>query len=317
MKKEKEIPVYMFLGFLESGKTTFVQEALEGPDFLEGQRTLLLVCEEGETAYEKEKFFEPDVFVETVESEEDLTQVFLRELTKKYKPTQVMVEYNGMWQTDTFSEAMPPEWIVYQILMVADARTFQAYNRNMRNLTFDKMSMAEMIIFNRFSDKMSKQDFHKIVRVANSKAEIIYEFGPNRFELDDIKDPLPYDIDAPVINITELQYAVWYRDINEETEKYVGKTVHVKGRCLTGGGLPKDAFIFGRHVMSCCVDDIQFAGLVAKWPDSMSKIEHGGWYNVTGVVSVEFHPTYGESGPVIQVKEITKAAPPVEEVATF
>ncbi len=319
MKKEKDtdIPVYMFLGFLEAGKTTFVQEALEGPDFTDGQRTLLLVCEEGEIEYEPDEFFGPNVFVEKIENEEDLTQIHLRELTKKYKPQQVMVEYNGMWQTDTFSEAMPPEWIVYQILMIADARTFLTYNKNMRNLTFDKLKLAEMIIFNRFTDSMSKEEFHKIVRVANTKSEIIYEYGPNRFELDDIKDPLPYDIDAPIIEITELQYAIWYRDINEDTAKYIGKTVRVKGRCLTGGGLPKDAFIFGRHVMSCCVEDIQFAGLVAKWPDSQSRIEHGEWYNITGVVQVEYHPVYGESGPVIAVKEIKKAAPPVEEVATF
>ena len=43
-----EIPVYLFTGFLESGKTKFIQEALEGPDFNAGERTLLLLCEEGE-----------------------------------------------------------------------------------------------------------------------------------------------------------------------------------------------------------------------------------------------------------------------------
>ena len=44
----KEIPVYLFVGFLESGKTKFIQETFEDPNFDSGATTLLLVCDEGE-----------------------------------------------------------------------------------------------------------------------------------------------------------------------------------------------------------------------------------------------------------------------------
>ena len=44
----KEIPVYLFVGFLESGKTKFIQETFEDPNFDSGDKTLLLICEEGE-----------------------------------------------------------------------------------------------------------------------------------------------------------------------------------------------------------------------------------------------------------------------------
>ena len=46
-----QIPVYAFTGFLDSGKTKFIQETLEDERFNAGERTLLLVCEEGEEEY--------------------------------------------------------------------------------------------------------------------------------------------------------------------------------------------------------------------------------------------------------------------------
>ena len=53
-KKELEIPVYLFMGFLEAGKTTFIQETLEEDYFNDGERTLLFACEEGMEEYDEE-----------------------------------------------------------------------------------------------------------------------------------------------------------------------------------------------------------------------------------------------------------------------
>ena len=44
----QQIPVYVFTGFLDAGKTRFIQETLEDERFNSGERTLLLVFEEGE-----------------------------------------------------------------------------------------------------------------------------------------------------------------------------------------------------------------------------------------------------------------------------
>ena len=46
--KNNDIPVYLFTGFLGSGKTDFIQDTLSTPEFNGGETTLLLVCEEGE-----------------------------------------------------------------------------------------------------------------------------------------------------------------------------------------------------------------------------------------------------------------------------
>ena len=51
------IPLYLFTGFLDAGKTSFIQETMADPRFSsDGEKTLLLLCEEGEEEYDKEKF---------------------------------------------------------------------------------------------------------------------------------------------------------------------------------------------------------------------------------------------------------------------
>lgn len=314
-----EIPVYLFTGFLESGKTTFIQEVMEGDDFNAGERTLLLLCEEGEEELYPKRFFNggKNVFIETIDSEEELTRERLESLQKEHKIERVVVEYNGMWMMDRLAQNCPPEWIVYQEMMFADARTFLTYNQNMRQLMFDKMSTADLIVFNRCERDIPKEEFHKTVRIANRKAQILYEYGPDDVEMDNIEDPLPYDMGADIIEIKDEWFAEWYRDINENAADYEGKTLTVKGRSVLGGGLDKDSFVFGRHIMTCCVEDIQFGGLVCRWKDAESKLEHGGWVMITAVVRNEYHEMYGEEGPVLCCTSVEPAQEANPEVAEF
>ena len=71
------IPVYAFTGFLESGKTKFIQETLEDPRFNSGERTLLLVCEEGEEEYDATAYPHACVYKEIIEDLDELTPEIL------------------------------------------------------------------------------------------------------------------------------------------------------------------------------------------------------------------------------------------------
>ncbi|MBQ3924274.1 MAG: hypothetical protein II696_02010, partial [Firmicutes bacterium] len=262
MDNNRDIPVYLFTGFLGAGKTTFIQDILSSEEFNEGENTLLLLCEEGEVEYETEKFAFPNVLVAAIDEEKDLTKANLAHLAKEAQAERVIVEYNGMWMLESLFRNMPPEWIIYQEVTFADATTFLMYNQNMRQLTFDKMKTAELDIFNRCVRGFDKMAFHKEVRVANRRAQILYEYGPDDVEPDDIADPLPYDMDAPEIEIKDEDYAEWYRDINENPGRYDGKTLILKVRAAMVEEMPRGEFAAGRHVMTCCVEDIQFAALV-------------------------------------------------------
>ena len=316
MTEIREIPVYLFTGFLDAGKTTFIQETLEDPQFNGGERTLVLLCEEGEAELSPIKFAASNVKIVTLDDEEDLTEEYLKGLEEKYRFERIIVEYNGMWLLDNFYAAMPENWRVYQEMSFADSRTYLTYNNNMRNLTVDKLKSPEAIVFKHFDFSMDKMDFHKIVRVINRRCQIIYEYDKDHIEFDNIEDPLPYDLEAPVIEISDQDYAIWYTDMNEEEEKYYDKVMTIKGRSLLGGGLDDDEFVIGRHIMTCCIEDIQFGGLVAKY-DKAQELSHGGWVLMTAKVKKEFNHMYQSEGPVFYVTDIEKVTAPEEEVATF
>ena len=310
------IPVYLFTGFLESGKTKFVQETLEDKRFHKNERTLVLVCEEGVEEYDEEKIPTKNILFEVIDEESDLSEERLAEAAKKVKATRVLIEYNGMWQLQNLYDAMPEGWLIYQQMVFFDTSTFASYNANIRSLVVDKIQDADMVVFNRVPLGADQMPLHQAVRALSRNAEIAYEYVNGKVVYDDIIDPLPFDIDAPVIEIKDLDYALWYRDCTEEMMKYNGKTIKFKGLVATNKNFDDKTFAAGRHIMTCCVQDIQFGGLVAKYPKSR-ELDHGGWVEMTAEIVREYNDMYEAIGPVFHVKEVIKCDPPEEEVATF
>ena len=316
-----DIPVYLFTGFLESGKTKFIQETLEDKRFNgKGERTLLLVCEEGVEEYTPDSFASPNVFLELVEEESDLNREHLTALLKKHNARRVVIEYNGMWMLDSLYQNLPENWAVYQEFMFADASTFLNYNANMRSLMVDKLKSCELLVLNRFRAEMDgdKLTIHKIVRTSNRRCDIAFDYGNDHVEYDEIEDPLPFDLNASVIEIKDTDYAVWYRDLSENPANYEGKTVLFRGLVATNAKLPKGCFAAGRHVMTCCEADITYAGLLCVWdPASAATLKQRDWVMVTATVNTKYHKGYGRKGPVLTIQSVAQTSAPEEEVATF
>lgn len=312
----KEVPVYLFTGFLEAGKTKFIQESMEDSRVNNGDRTLILLCEEGIEEYDPSTFASPNVFIETIENEEDLAPAPLEKLLDAHKCVRVIVEYNGMWQLNTLYEKMPQNWVIAQEYLFCDANTFVSYNTNMRQLVYDKLRSCELVVFNRCGDDIDRMELHKIVRAASRRADIAYEKPGGDVEYDDIEDPLPFDLDAPVVDIKDRDYALFYSDLSNDFRKYNGKTLRYKGMVVKSARLPDDSFVFGRQLMTCCANDIQFTGLVCNWPEAKS-LAKGEWITATAKVNVKWHKAYGKKGPVLTVTHVEPAEPPAEPVATF
>ena len=316
MNNQREVPVYLFTGFLEAGKTKFIQETLEDKRFCNGERTLLLVCEEGEEEYEPDQFADRSVMIRTLSSPEEMTVENLSRMLIQTGAERVVIEYNGMWLLDLLYSAMPEGWMVYQEFLFADATTFLSYNANMRQLVYDKLKSCELVVFNRFRPDMDKMAFHKIVRGASRRSDIAYEYAGGKVEYDDIQDPLPFDLNAPVVEIGDDDFAVWYRDMSEEPKKYEGKTVRFRCRALQRKKLPPHTFVVGRHVMTCCVEDIQFAGLVCQ-KDDVSDIVDDSRMTLTAEIHFKFSRAYGKKGPVLTYLSHEPCEAPEQAVATF
>jgi uncharacterized repeat protein (TIGR03943 family) len=213
---------------------------------------------------------------------------------------------------------MPEAWAVYQEFMFADSGTFLAYNANMRQLMFDKLKSAELVVFNRFLPQMDKMEFHKIVRGASRRADIAYEDPKGNVVYDDIEDPLPFDLNAPIVEIGDEDYAVWYRDLSEEPDKYENKTVRFTCLALKRERVPKGCMVVGRHVMTCCVADIQFAGLICQLKSNPTEeIKDGSWISITAKINFRFHSAYMKKGPVLTYLSHEVRTAPDPEVATF
>ena len=314
--QQEFIPVYLFLGFLEAGKTLFIQDALEDPKFNNGERTLLLVCEEGMEEYDTSKFEELSITMRTIEDISELNEQNLARLAEECRADRVMIEYNGMWQIRPLFENMPDDWAIYQAVMVADAETFMQYNANMRSLVVDKLNMTELVYFNRFTKDMDAQAYHQIVRGVTRRADIYYEYPDGEAVFDDIEDPLPFDVDAKNIVIEDRDFALFYRDLMEDTKKYENKTVTFKGLAVRNPTFPPNIFAVGRHIMTCCVDDIQYSWIAAQYGRPF-KPHKDHWVTITGAIEVRFNQMQGVYVPMLHVTRITDAEPPEQTVATF
>lgn len=316
-KLPPETPVYLFLGFLESGKTKFIQETLEDPRFSTGEKTLLLVTEEGEVEYETIKFANAEsVDLVVLDDKDQLTEEYLTQLQLKYGAERVVVEYNGTWMLQDFFNAMPEGWLVSQIMTFFDARTFLNFNANMRQFTFDKIQNTQLVVFNRYSTAVDKMELHKIVRGISRRCDIVYEQADGKAEFDEIEDPLPFDINAPVIEIADRDYAFFYRDLTENLEAYIGKTVKFKGLVARDHRLSPQDIVIGRHVMTCCEADIEYSGFACVLPQAMD-LQTRDWINVTGKIEFQKHRIYKGKGPVLIAERVIVCEQPEEQLATF
>ena len=312
------VPVYLFLGFLDGGKTSFMHENLCDEGFMNGEKTLVVLCEEGETELDTRKYVGGrNVTIVTVDDKEQLTEEFLSTEFKKSGAERVLIEYNGMWMLSDLGAVLPQNWQVYQIMMLADANTFDMYNSNMRQLVYDKINACEVVFFNRYSDEIDKMKLHTIVRAINRRANIIYEYKDGTIEQDQIVDPLPFDIDSPAFEVKDEDFGLLYLDAMDKPKNYDGKTITFKALIARNGKMPKDTFVGGRFAMTCCVEDIRYVGFLCKW-NKASTLANRGWYTVTAQVKAVKDKMFGgEVGPMFYVKEARPAQKPEEETVYF
>lgn len=309
------IPVYAFTGFLDSGKTKFIQDTLCDTRFNAGERTLLLICEEGEEEYDLAPYPYKNIYLESI-NQESVTTEELEALQNKHRAERVVVELNGMQLVTPFYQKMPQEWQVAQEVMFADASSILSYNNNMRSLVVDKLMGCEMVAFNRVPVGADIMPLHKLARAVNRRVGILYEYTNGRTEFDEIQDPLPFDINAPVIEVKDEDYALFYRDISEEPKRYKGKTVRFKAQVARLRKEREGFFAPGRFVMTCCADDIEFMGIPCKY-EHANKLTAREWVMLTAKVEARFHAIYRGIGPVLTALSVETAEPSEQDVCTF
>ena len=302
-------PVYLLAGFLDSGKTTFINGIL-ADGFAEEEKTLLISFEEGETEYHEGAL--ENVTVLSVDDPNLLTPEFLLFEQEKCGATQIIVELNGMWNIDDFYSAMPENWILYQIVALADARTFEAYSRNMTTQMMDKLRNADMIILKHCNETFRTALRQKNLRLVNRQADIFLENEDGTSE--DYMDGTvsAFDLNADVIRIEDDAYGFWFVEIMDHPEMYEGKTVTYRAMMCKPPQYG-DYFTPGRFAMVCCEDDMNFLAVACIGAD-VSEFPEASWVEITAVCHTEHFDPYGEDdGPVLHVTNIVPCEKPKDE----
>lgn len=312
-----EIPVYVISGFLDAGKSTFIKPMLVSEDFTGGDKTLFLVCEQGEEEYDPARLARYyNVAVEYIENEEDLTTEKMRQLELEYRPDQILVEYNGMWSLAEFEQKMPPNWTIYQLIAIADANTFEMYVKNMGAIMMEKLMGADMIIINRCTPELAQQMRRRNLKMVNRRAEIYLDFVDGHDEEYDDGSTPPFDLSGEILELNDEDFGVWYVDCMDHPDRYDGKTVRFKGMVAKSDRFPKGSFVAGRFAMVCCDQDKTFLGLICKSPDH-ARVSNRGWVMVTAKVKKEFVKLYDAEGPMLYTTSVEKADPPENELVYF
>ena len=237
----QEIPVYLFTGFMDSGKTTLVNETLFENDFAEGGKGIIIMCEDGDVEYDPEKLKTVNFQVVTIDSEEEFTEEKMKEINLQYLPEQVFIEYNGTWGMDKILEMnLPKDWIIVQSLATVDSTTFEMYMNNMRAMMQEQVFSSDVVIFNRTDDNTDRGKFRRLIKTINRKAQIVYERKDGT--IDERPEELPFDINQDIIELSDADYAIWYMDAMDNYKKYDGKKVKFRARVYNPDKLKK-----GKH----------------------------------------------------------------------
>lgn len=315
MQLGMKVPVFIVNGFLESGKTVFAIDTVSDPYFSDGEDTLIIACEEGMEEYDEVLLKKHGAKVVYVENKEDFTGEFLKSVQKKYKPSRILLEYNGMWGVDVLRNAEKPRgWFTAQQVTMVDASTFDVYMQNMKSQFMDMCRDSDLVIFNRCAEGTEAASYKRNIRAVNPRAQVAFE--KENGEPFEFEEELPFDIGADVIEIKEEDYGIWYIDAMDHPEKYDGKTVKFKGMVYKPKKMPKNQFVPGRMAMTCCADDTAFIGFICDGVDATA-YKTRDWVILTADITVEDREEYEGEGVVLHAKEVVRTGAAAEEFVYF
>lgn len=308
--------IYLFTGFLDSGKSTFITDTITKTEFCDSEKSLLIVSELGEVRYDQEQIESFNCDIEYVTSEDQWTYEYFVELENKYHPTQILIELNGMYNVNRLMAASKPkEWEIVQVLTTVNAATFGMYIQNMKAIIFSHVVHSDLLIFNRVNDSIKKSFLRNNIKAINSHVQIVYEKEDGTVDsLQD--DELPFDISLNELEILDHDFGLFCMDAMEHPERYNQKIVTLKGKFM---GLDKElenGFVLGRMAMVCCEEDTSLIGMVCVHSVA-KKLVPDEWIQVTGQIHLEYDYSLQGDVCILNVNDL-KVVPPLEnEYVTF
>lgn len=248
-----DMKCFLVSGFMDAGKTTYIQDTIFQGFFHKRGSTLILSFEDGECAYDIEKLreFRTEVIMYTGKGSEALT-AFCLSAIEACHPDRIYIEDNI--QMENLQDSFPPCMHIVSKTTLIDGSTLPLYFKNMRQLMQNSVKNADLVIFNRAPQKELLKPYGSIFPVMERNAAYLWE-SPMGYHEKAFGNILTYDLSANPLEIGDQDYISFFLDTTDEPDKYEGKEVNLIGqiRYDDEGNLR-----IGRTVMTCCMADLSF-----------------------------------------------------------
>lgn len=276
---KKEIPVFIFNGFLDSGKTTLIKEIIEGDERYQSKDTLIISFEDGEVEYDDKWLEEMNVSLAMVTDEMLEDDTFFYDILTKYDPSKILFELNAF--VDLNNYRFPKNLNIYQEVAIFDCKRFEIFYNNMKPIINQMVKFATLVIFNRCDNPANSSKYRRWIRAFNQNVDVAFETSDGKLTTL-LDEDLPYDINSNKIEILDDDFPIFYLDVTECFDKYAKKEISFNAYIRD---MNSKTLVVGRQIMTCCEDDIQFYGFECI---SNQKFDNNSFVRVTCEVVKEY-----------------------------
>lgn len=302
-------PIYIFSGFLESGKTSAIITTLSDTNFNIDTKNLIIALEDGIVSY-SEKFQEENNAT-VIYLNEKLTAKYLQEVSKEYD--RIIIEANGSYKLEELLiDIDSPDFQVVEILAFFNTETFKLHLNNLKPFIYDVVKYSDVVVFNRYN-KQDKKYLRNNIKAINPNITIIYENQNKEVEKDTPEDIFNLEDDNLTINDTD--FGLWYMDSLDNPYKYENKKININVKLLEKIPNYENVGLFGREAMVCCADDISKIGIICLGIN-LENIKPNTYYNISGTIHL-LQDSNQKDRAVLYVDEIKDGTLPESELVNF
>lgn len=305
-------PVYFFSGFLDSGKTSAIKNTLYDGRFNEGEKSLIIVFEQGDEEYD-DKFLKYTNSVVEYLDFKDFNKAKQKELDEKHQPERIVIEFNGMDNEEDLliRNGFIDNWEIAQVLTTIDGSTFKNYMTNMKQFMYNHIKYSEVAVINR-SDNVDLRYLRNNLKGINRNLETIFEDAAGNVT-NKLQESL-FDTTKP-LNISDLDFGLWYMDALDNAARYDKCSIEINAYFYEIDNRYTNVAIFGRQAMVCCANDIQTIGFTVVGVDS-DKLKKGTYYHLKGRIHV-LEDDNGMDTCVIYADEAIETEEPNDPLVNF
>lgn len=305
-------PVYIFSGFLDSGKTSAIKNTLYDGRFNEGEKSLIIAFEQGDVEYD-DKFLKYTNSVVEYIYFKDFDKEKQKELDKKHKPERIVIEFNGMDNDEELliKRGFIDNWEIAQVLTTIDGSTFKNYMTNMKQFMYNHIKYSEVAVINR-SDNVDLRYLRNNLKGINRNLETIFEDAEGNVT-NKLQESL-FDTTKP-LNISDLDFGLWYMDALDNALKYENCDIEINAYYYDKDDRYSNVAIFGRKAMVCCANDIQSICFTVVEIET-SKLEVNSYYHIKGKIHV-LDDVEGMKTCVVYASDYQKIDEPKEPLVNF